>query len=114
MPVPASFMLLLFAACATPRAAPRPAEAPAPAPVLEPEVYSSQQFDPEPPQGPTLQACADLDTRTCSGGVQPICAESRTGDRIDYDDPCNACEDPEIVAWWPESCESLAKRKEEP
>jgi hypothetical protein len=110
MPLRASIPLLLLAACAAPRAT----QPPKPAPVLEPELYSSEQLEPRPPKGPTLQACADLDPKTCSGGVQRVCAESRAGDRIDYGDPCIACEDPEIVAWWPEACESLAQRQAEP
>jgi hypothetical protein len=102
---------LLLGSCA----APRSARAPSPTPVLQPEVYSSEQFEPHPPrQAPVLQACADLDARMCLGGPQPICAVSRAGDRIAYADPCIACNDPEIVAWWPETCESLAKRQEEP
>ena len=105
-PLRASITLLLLSACA-PRT-------PAPAPVLQPQEYSSGQLEPRPLEAPTLQACADLDTQRCSGGVQPVCAESKTGGRTDYEDPCIACEDPEVVAWWPETCESLDERKEEP
>lgn len=82
--------------------------------MLRPQEYSSEQLEPHPLESPTLQACADLDTDRCSGGVQPVCAESQAGARTDYEDPCIACEDPEVVAWWPDSCESLAKQKEEP
>jgi len=101
--------LLLSSACAGSRA-----PAPAPEPVLEPQEYSSEQIEPHPLETPSLQACADLDTDRCTGGVQPVCAELRTGDRTDYEDPCIACQDPEVVAWWPEGCESLDKRQEEP
>lgn len=83
-----------------------------PAPQLPPPVAVEQPAGPSeyewaPPPVPPFVGCERPTDRTCVEDVTPVCAADRDDEREAYASACIACQDPQVVGYWPVPCDRV-------
>ena len=56
---------------------------------------------------PPFVGCERPTGRTCERDVVPVCAATRDDTRRQFPSACLACDDPQVVGYWPVPCSEL-------